>query len=103
MLNYSSDTHYYKSATNLNDQIAKISQIVDALYDLQLEVIGGSDIEEYFIDNGQSKVRTTYRSSQSIAEAITLWENRKTVLMNQLNGRRTRLRPVTWLGKGRRR
>lgn len=99
MLVFDSALHYCESATNLNDQLVKIDQIINGLLDLQITVIDKGDIEEYFLDDGQTKIRNRYRSSAQISEAIDAWNKRKQILINQLNGRNMRLRTVSWLGR----
>lgn len=57
---------------------------------------GNSDIESYTLDDGQTKISTTYRNVESIIKAIVGFEALRDKLLNQLNGRTTILRD--WRG-----
>lgn len=92
------ETLYIKSASTMLERINRIDQIILAL---ELQVVnvaaGNSDIEEYSIDDGQVKIKTIYRSVDSITKAIHGFETLKNKLLNQLNGRVTVLRPFSGL------
>ena len=91
------ETIYIQSATSLSDRLTRITAIIEAL---ELRVIDDAastaNIEEYEINDGQTKIRTVYTSVESIWKAIESFEKLKQKLLNQLNGRGMALRP--WQG-----
>jgi hypothetical protein len=95
MLTYSSESRYLETATSLQDKIDKIDLIISGLMDSALENVGNSDLKDYFLDDGQTKIRANYRSSSEILDAVADWERIKTVYANRLNGRVMRLRSLT--------
>ena len=90
------ETVYIESATGLRTRLDRIVAIIEALELRQVAVIGNADIDEYEINDGQTKIRTIYRSSEQIAKAIQAYEALKQKLLNQLNGRQMAVRP--WQG-----
>ena len=90
------ETLYIEGATGLVERLARIGAIIEALELRQVEVIGKSNVEEYQLDDGQVRIKTIYRSSEEIAEAIEAYEKLKQKILNKLNGRQIVLRP--WQG-----
>ena len=90
------ETIYIESASSKIERLNRIMQIIEALELRQVAVIGNADVEEYSIDDGQIKIKTIYRSSKQIADAIEAYEKLKQKLLNQLNGRQMALR--SWQG-----
>ena len=90
------ETVYIESAAGNLIRLERIGQIITALEIRALAVIGNSDVEEYAIDDGQIKIKTLYKSSESIARAILAYEKLYQKLLNKLNGRDMVLRP--WQG-----
>ena len=87
---------YIQSATSLENRLERINQIIDALELLLLQNIGKSGIDEYSLDDGQIKIKTIYRSVDSMSAAIDALEKQKQRLLNQLNGRAFNIR--SWQG-----
>ena len=77
------------------ERVNRIDQIITAL---ELRVLdagaGNSDIDEYSLDDGQIKIKTKYRSVDSMYTAIQGFEALKQKLLNKLNGRVTVARDV---------
>lgn len=90
------ETIYIQGADNLYERLKRIDQIIDALELNLLENIGNSNIDEYSLDDGQVKIKTIYRSTKDISNAIDALEKQKQRLLNQLNGRNMVLR--AWQG-----
>ena len=90
------ETIYIQSATSLLDKANKIELIIEGLLDQQVAAVGNALTEEYQIDSGQTKIKTIYKSADSIAKAIEAYEKIKQQCLNQLNGRGRILRP--WQG-----
>lgn len=88
---YATGSLYVSSATTLDERIARIDAIIDALLLLQVDAVGKSDISEYMLDDGQTKIATTYRSASDISASIMAYEKIKNYYNNQKRGRVTRL------------
>ncbi len=82
---------YLESCTTLEDKIAKMDLIIIALEDAALRAASGGDVSEYLIDNGQTKIQTTYRNATDIYRAIQGFEIIKQRYINRITGRVTHL------------
>lgn len=87
---YDSCAIYIQSANSLKDKYNKVNAIIDMLYSTALTAAGTDDMLEYNIDDGQTKIRTVYKGTNSILKAIDVLERQKQTILNQLNGRITR-------------
>ena len=63
MVEYDSASIYIQSSPALCDKIAKIDLIITALEDTALSSAANDNIEEYWLDDGQSKIKTTYKGT----------------------------------------
>lgn len=91
MVIYDSASIYIEGATSLCDKIARIDTIIDALMTTALQSAANENIEEYWLDDGQSKIKTIYRGTAQIMESIKSFETIKQLYVNRLNGRVVRL------------
>ena len=89
---YSCSKTYLESATSVKERIEKITTIIDALYDSMDRAALSGEIEEYLIDDGQSKIKNIYRDIGSIANAIGKLEANRQMYYNRLIGRKVSLR-----------
>lgn len=91
------ETIYINSASDLIDKITRYDAIINALGILILDDSASkAGIEEYQLDDGQTKIKTVYTTVASQARAIVEFERLKNKAINQLNGRVMALRP--WQG-----
>ena len=88
---YDSFVSYVKSAADLKAKIARIDTIITALEDSALESAANQNFEEYQLDDGQSRIRTNYRSTEDIFKSINGFEKLRQQYINRLLGRQTRL------------
>lgn len=90
---YSSIREYIQSKTTLDAKIAVCQQIIDNMQMLILEfsINGNAGTGEYDLDNGQTKVKGTYRSVEDLARSVQAVETMMWRWINQRNGRMTRL------------
>ena len=84
---------YLASKTTIEARIATCQQIIDNMNMLILEfsINGNAGTGEYDLDNGQTKVKGTYRSVEDLARSITAVETIMWRWINQKEGRMTRL------------
>ncbi len=79
---------FIRCSTNTTDKIARIDAIIVALDDSMLAGALKANIEEYSLDDGQTKIKTVFRDVKSIENAITALERRKNRLINACVGYR---------------
>lgn len=81
-----------KSETIVSAQarIVKINTIIDTLLDAQLVFAADPNKQEYGLDDGQTKIKVTYRDLDAVAASIMQWEKVKSLYVNRVNGRVTR-------------
>ena len=77
---------YIINSTDLKERYDRICQIVVALEEQQLAAVGNSDIDEYTLDDGQTKIKTVYRNPESIAKAILRYEQICNRILQELTG-----------------
>lgn len=83
MATYDTILDYISCSTSVSEKIAKIDSIIEALEDAELSsALSSGDIEEYSLDDGQTKIKTVIRDSQSIEKAILALERRKNRILN---------------------
>ena len=91
MVEYSSAFTYIDSATSLKDKICRIDAIIDALMNTALSAAATDSFSEYVLDDGQTKIRATYKGTEAIFNSINTLERTKQLYVNRLNGRVFRL------------
>jgi hypothetical protein len=91
MVTYDSADIYISSATTLRAKITRIDAIITALEDAALKGAATGNLTEYSLDDGQTKIKTAYRSMDDVEKSITAFERIKERYINKLNGRHVRL------------
>ena len=82
---------FIDSSTNLVDKICKIDLVIDALLTNALEAAGTNNIDEYTLNDGQTIIKTTYRSTESVLKSIKSFEQLRSYYQNKINGHATRM------------
>lgn len=97
MATYCSETVYVYSVTDLEARLTRIDTVITALEQAMIDSgASSSGISGYSLDDGQTKINTTYRDVGAIAESISKWELIRERIINKLNGRQFAVRP--WRG-----
>lgn len=91
MVIYDSSYKYVDSATTVAGKITKIDAIITALEATALKSAANDDISEYSLDDGQTKIRTAYKGTESVLKSIESFIKLKEYYVNKLNGRVIRL------------
>ena len=89
MCTYSCPELYIQSSTDIVDKIKKIDLLIEALEASALKGAGKAHIEEYEINDGQSKIRNIYRDMEEVLKAIMVFESLRQMYINRLPGKRT--------------
>lgn len=84
---YSCPRVFLDTATTIQDKIAKIDLIMDALLDSAIDAAGTAGTDEYMLDDGQSKIRQIYRNVTDIKKAYTEFEQIRIMLALRINKR----------------
>lgn len=100
-MSYCTISVYIESRSKAIGKINAIQEIIDALELRLVDVAAGQAaiIDEYQMDDGQMKVRTSYRSMDDVIAGISALEKIKQRYINQYNGRGVVLRDVRGLRK----
>lgn len=91
MVIYDSSYKYVDSATTVQEKIVKIDAIITALEATALKSAANDDISEYSLDDGQTKIKTAYKGTESVLKSIESFIKLKEYYVNKLNGRVIRL------------
>ena len=83
---------YIEDAADLEAKVARYEAVIEGLGSAALKAAESAHLDEYMLDDGQSKLKTVYRSPAAIASAIDVYERLKQRCVNQLNGRIVNLR-----------
>jgi hypothetical protein len=89
---YESAAIYIDSCTTLRGKITAIDNVIAALNTSALKAAATGNITEYSLDDGQTKIKATYRSPIEVSNSITAFEGIRQRYINQLNGRVVQLR-----------
>ena len=86
-VNFCTISQYIDSATTLRDRITKIDALILTLEAVLVDSVGSANYSEYQMDDGQMKVRASYRSPADVTAGINELEKLKQRYINKLNGR----------------
>ncbi len=91
MITYDSTDIYIQSATTLRAKIVRIDAMIVALEDTVLKAVGTGNVEDYSLDDGQVRIKTTYRNTEEVIKSISDLEKVRQMYVNRLNKRHIRL------------
>lgn len=101
MIYYDSCALYISSTQDPRERIKKIDLIIDMLMTTGLSSAENADVNEYSLDDGQSKIKTVFNSPDKVISAINGFEKIRNIYINRINGRVTRLVPGSSIINGR--
>lgn len=82
---------YVQSRTTMEAKITAIDAIIDALMLSAATAATKDGIEEYWLNDGQTQIKESYRSTEAILKSIEAFERLRQMYINRLNGRMVRL------------
>lgn len=91
MVAYDSATSYVESCTTLQARIAAIDAIIDGLFTSALKAAEKGDVKEYWLNDGQVLIKTTYRNAEEVSKSILHFQKIRVMYENRLTGRAFRL------------
>lgn len=84
---YDSAAIYIDSATDLQAKIARMDAIIAALETSALTAAGTANFSEYSLNDGQTIIKTTYRTIEDVQRGILGFERIRQMYINRINGR----------------
>lgn len=87
MRTYDSPSLYLEQFSTIEGKITALDTIITGLLTSAAKGAESGHISEYQIDDGQSKIRTMYRSMDALYASIKNFEKLRYMYLNQLNGR----------------
>lgn len=91
IITYKSEAEFIGSKTKIEERVAAIDALIDAMLLTAASAATNNDISEYWLNDGQTQIKTIYRNSAQIMDGIKALEQIKTRYMNNSAGRMTRL------------
>lgn len=93
MIFFKSAAEYIGSKCSNIDKAAAIDVIIASLMIKAAEVADDENIQEYWLNDGQTQIKAIYRGSKAIFSAIDSFERLKQMYLNRAHGRMVRLMP----------
>lgn len=87
MAEYLTIADYICDGTVAKTRLAKIQECIDALMDAQLKAISNSDVQELTFNDGQTVIKTAFRSPEAMARMMHELEKQKAYIFNNCMGR----------------
>jgi hypothetical protein len=85
MVTYNDAGIFLDTCKSLEEKIIAIDLIIDALLLTAAKAAAGDNISEYSLNDGQTIIKTVYKSSASIQQSIKDFESLKVMYQNRLN------------------
>ncbi len=91
MVQYTSAAIYIDSQKSMVAKVNAINAIIDALMLTAASAASTDNIEEYWLNDGQTQIKTSYRGTEAVFQSIQAFEKLREIYINRLNGRMVRL------------
>jgi len=88
MVLYESEYNFLQTSTSIVDKIAKLDLVIAGLYSTAEKDAGKDNIDEYSLDDGQTKIKYSYRGAEAVMKSIQSFEKLRdmyVVKYNKLN------------------
>ncbi len=86
---FTSAREYIDSCSSNRARITAIDNVIAALIAQSATAAAGDDIQEYWLNDGQTQIKTIYRGASNISRAILQFERLKNYYESKLVGRTT--------------
>lgn len=84
---FTSEREYIDSRTTLAAKIAAIDNIINTLISTAANAAVNEDVTEYWLNDGQTQIKTIYRSMTQVEASIQKFIRLKNIYVNQYTGR----------------
>jgi len=88
---YASPRLYVQDASSIADKITRIETIIDLLLQTIESAALEDDVEEYRLDDGQTRINVKKRSAEQMMKSINAMQYLLNMYQNKYNGRTMRL------------
>jgi hypothetical protein len=82
---------YIECATTLKEKIARVDAVIAALETTALKMAANDNISEYWLNDGQTQIKTVYKGADAVMKSIMAFEALRQLYIQRYNGRRVRL------------
>lgn len=82
------DAEYIMNSSGIVDRYNRICLVITALENQAILMASNAGVEEYSLDDGQTKIKTAYRSPEMVAKAINAFDAIRNRLHAQMTGTR---------------
>lgn len=86
-------SEYIALYTDPQAQLVAVKEIIDALNSAVSTMVGGGNLSEYTLNDGQVNIKASYGSIKELTDAILFYKQEANRLLAQINGRVTRFVP----------
>lgn len=86
-MTYESAYEYIDSSTTIQEKITKIDQVINALYDTAIKSASNDNISEYWLNDGQTQIKTVYKGTDQVMKSIKDFEMLRDMLVVKYNKR----------------
>ena len=84
---FTNATLYVESFASLKEKVDALDRVIDLLITSAEDNTGSAHLDEYQLDDGQTKIKAVYRTTADLATAIFDFESLKQIYLNRMNGR----------------
>lgn len=85
-ISFGSPSLFIDDAQDMQDRITRICLIQDALLDAATKAALGEDVSEYWLNDGQTQIKSVSRSVAEITKSYNDLEVLRQMYLNRLNG-----------------
>lgn len=97
---YEKESQLLATCKTAKDKVARYNQIITALENILIDGGSNLDVGEYSLDDGQTKIRRTFRGPNEIFDAIEKFERLKNRAIRNTFGPIVQLRNQEQLKRG---
>lgn len=85
MIIYNSEFQYIQSCQTLKGKIDAIDQVIEVLQGTMLSAAANNDVSEYWLNDGQTQIKTIYRGTDAVMKSIFALEKLREFYSAKLN------------------
>lgn len=91
MAEYCSAVDYLKCVRTPAQKVKKIDQIIDVLLNTVMVAVENGHVEEYSLDDGQTKINQVFRSTDAVIDSIRKLEDIRQIYVNRCKSNGSRI------------
>lgn len=91
MVYFDSADLYIEDKATMAEKITAIEAVQTALLSTALKAAATGNMTEYMLNDGQTIIKTVYRSPSAVMDSYNAFEQLRQIYINRINGRMVRL------------